>query len=111
VEGCQNNELSQFLPIDGQWGTGHDVEIGQMQVHEHVHHDNIINTMEMKDMAAIDAHDTGVEKQIKPIEYFHHDNANGMVGVDLDDMIKMDVVEDNEENMANMREGHEGLNT
>jgi hypothetical protein len=34
-----------------------------------------------------------------------------MVGVDVDDMIRMDVIEDNEENMANMWEGHEGLNT
>jgi hypothetical protein len=36
-------------------------------------------------------------------EDLHHDNANGMVGVDWG---RMDVAEHNVENIANMGEGH-----
>ncbi len=63
------------------------MEVDQMQVHEHVCHDNIVNTMEIKDMVAIEAHGTIVERQIQPNESFHRDNTNGMVVVD--DMIRM----------------------
>ncbi|CAM6012891.1 unnamed protein product [Sphagnum balticum] len=81
---------------------GHDVEADQVQVHEHVRNANTINTMEMEDMTIVDAHGTGVERHMQPNESFHHDNANGMVAVDVDDMIRMDVVEDNEEDITNM---------
>jgi hypothetical protein len=64
MEGRQNNELSQLLPIDGQWFTSHDVEAYKVQVHEHVHHDNTINTMEIEDMTIVDAHGTGVERHM-----------------------------------------------
>jgi hypothetical protein len=54
VEGIHNNTHGQILPTDGQQGVGH-VEANHVQVvNEHIHHDNIINKMEVEHMIVFD---------------------------------------------------------